>query len=315
MLIKSRTSVFLIVITVFLFTITACSTQKETMRPSSLQTNVVENQDLFRSLSLAATSEGERGLLGPLTGSAVTLARDAVVGIIDREKEKAVLSHTDARSDLYFYDQLSDVHPLDPTGIRFDGLDIVRWKSGESAVRDTALYVSLKLDRSNPNELLNNSIFRLSVADLKVNDSEVRLGKTWYKPWSWFRKNRNELNLTMIITFYASWIDENMVIHSDVPMGRFVLGLRNVPLKGHPGHEEFLANAELIPVRGFSYIIPRSMGFAYDDNFELVQKYGQGRFSVKIDLTESRIEDPKMTTMVRLTEDILDGVNLPVPLR
>ncbi|MFU8813491.1 MAG: hypothetical protein ACNA78_11045 [Balneolaceae bacterium] len=285
----------------------ACSTTNQTTAPSSLNTKIVENPEMYRDITVASLT-GERGLLGMLTGNAVSLARDAVVGIVDKERSRTTLSHTDARSDLYFYDQLSDLHPLDPTGIRFEGLDIVRYQAGDPAARDTALTVSLKLDHSNPNELLNNSIFRLYVDDLRVFDSEVAMGREWYKPWSWFRSDKKELNLSMIITFYGNWIDDNMVMHSEVPMGRFVLSLRNVPLKGHPDYNDGHVNPARAQVRGFSYLIPRSTGFTYNDDVELIKKYGQGRFSINVEITESRTADPRTTTMVQMTGDLFDGV-------
>lgn len=285
----------------------ACSSTNHTTAPSSLDTEIVENPEMYRALTVAAMT-GERGVMGMLTGNAVTLARDAVVGIIDKERSRATLSHTDSRSDLYFYDQLSELHPLDPTGIRFEGLDIVRYQAGDPTARDTALTVSLKLDNSNPNELLNNSIFRLYVDDLRVFDSEVAIGKVWYKPWSWFRSDKKELNLSMIITFYGNWIDDNMVMHTEVPMGRFVLSLRDVPLKGHPDYNDGYVDMDRVQVQGFSYLIPRSTGFTYNDDVELIKNYGQGRFSIDVEITESRTIDPRTTTMVQMTGDLFEQV-------
>ena len=282
--------------------LSGCASAKVTADSSSLQTTIVENPQLFRNLTLAATGTRERGVFNPLLGAASSLGYNAIEKVITNERERTTLTHFDARSDLYFYDQLSDLHPLDPSGIRFDGLDIIRWKTDEAGKADTAMYVSLVLDRSNPAEILNNSIFRLKVADLIVNDSEVPSGKRWYNPVSWFREKPTTLNVSMVITFLASWIDNDMVMHSEVPMGRFVLSLEDVPLKDSPDHKAYFANTETINVQGYSYLIPRSTGFTYDENYELVKKYGQGRFSVQIEVKESKVDKIQTTGIVRISE-------------
>lgn len=278
----------------------SCTSAKKATQASSLETKIVENPDLFRSLSLNATSVQDRGIFSPLAGTATSLARNAISGFLERERTRTTLSHFDARSDLYFYDTLSDLHPLDPTGIRFDGLDIIRWMPGEGGSRDTAFYASLELDQSNPNELLNNAVFRLRLVDLKINASEVPDSRRWYKPWSWFQKQKDTLNLSLGITILASWIDDSMQVHSGVPIGRFEVSLENVPLKGADGREEFFRHVHEIPVSGYSYLVPRSAGFAYDQNHNLVKRYGQGRFSVEIELFESRVNRLTADTLVRL---------------
>lgn len=126
--------------------IMSCSSPKK-LQKSSLDTTINENSQLFRSLSLAATGDRGRGVFNPLIGAATSLGYNAIEKVIKDERERSTLTHNDARSDLYFYEQLSDVHPLDPSGIRFDGLDIIRWKTNASGRRDTALYISLELDK------------------------------------------------------------------------------------------------------------------------------------------------------------------------
>jgi hypothetical protein len=277
-----------------------CSSTKQ-FNQSSLDTTINENPQLFRSLSLAATGDRDRGVFNPLIGAATSLGYNAIEKVIRDERERTTLTHNDARSDLYFYEQLSDVHPLDPSGIRFDGLDIIRWKTDESGRRDTALYISFELDQSNPSELLNNSIFRMNVADIRVYDSEVPSGRRWYKPGTWFREKKNTLNISMEVVFLAHWIDDSMTMHTDVPMGRFLLSLEDFPLKGEPGYESAVERLVGTPVQGFSYLIPRSTGFTYDDRYQLVKKYGQGRFSVQITLKESKVKKPETTGIIKVS--------------
>lgn len=289
---------FLIVV-VLSFLLACSSTQS--LKQSSLDTSINENPQLFRSLSLAATGDRDRGVFNPLIGAATSLGYNAIERVIRDERERTTLTHNDARSDLYFYEQLSDIHPLDPSGIRFDGLDIIRWKTDEAGRRDTALFISLELDKSNPSELLNNSIFRMNVADIRVYDSEVPSGRRWYKPGTWFREKKNTLNISMEVVFLAHWIDDNMVMHSDVPMGRFLLSLEDFPMRGEPGYDGAVERLKGTPIQGFSYLIPRSTGFTYDDRYQLVKKYGQGRFSVQITLKESRVKRPETTGIVKIS--------------
>jgi len=289
---------FLIVV-VLSFLLACSSTQP--LKQSSLDTSINENPQLFRSLSLAATGDRDRGVFNPLIGAATSLGYNAIERVIRDERERTTLTHNDARSDLYFYEQLSDIHPLDPSGIRFDGLDIIRWKTDETGRKDTALYISLELDKSNPSELLNNSIFRMNVADIRVYDSEVPSGRRWYKPGTWFREKKNTLNISMEVVFLAHWIDDNMIMHSDVPMGRFLLSLEDFPMRGEPGYDAAVEALRGTPVQGFSYLIPRSTGFTYDDRYELVKKYGQGRFSIQITLKESRVKRPETTGIVKIS--------------
>lgn len=291
-------------ITIFLsiaaLTLVGCSTSNQ-LSESSIQTTVIENPELYSQLSISAASTRERGFFSPLIGTASSLGANAIEQLIINERERTTLKHYNALSDLYFYDQLSELHPLDPTGIQFEGLEIIRWKENkQSSARDTALYISLKIDHSNAAEILNNSFFRLKVADLKVFDSEVPSNRRWYNPISWFRSEPNKLNFSMIITFLGSWIDGDMNVHSEVPMGRFVLSFEDYPLYGHPEYDSFWQNPPQTQVMGYSYIIPRSIGFTYDSDNNITQLYGQGRFSIQIESLESKVDKLETIGIVKI---------------
>ena len=76
---------------------------------------------------------------------------------------------------MYFYDQLSNEGPFDPAGMQFAGFKIIRTFVNDEGKTDTAFTASFSLDKSNTYEILNNSMFRLRLDDIKLKYAKAKV--------------------------------------------------------------------------------------------------------------------------------------------
>ena len=236
---------------------------------------------------LAASQPRARGLLLPFTGKAVSAAKGALLNLIEKEEERLTKTYRQAQSDLYFYHSTSENHPMDPTGMQFDGLTVTRFQKSADGRRDTTFFATFSVDTSNAIEILNNSIFRLKLEKLMVRATLLPGTKRWFLPWTWFDKVRETINLDVNIRMYGSWVDENLNMKRNEPVGEFFLVLREVPLEGSENYERYIKSVEGMQLSGYSYLIPRSVSFQRAAN-RLGKIYGHGLYSLEVDITESR---------------------------
>lgn len=277
-----------------------CSTSKnQVSTPDSkiFSMNVQEDPELYGAMTAQARGGTARGVLLPLTDKAVSLAKDALKDFINSENERYTQNYKQARSDLFFYSESSEEHPLDPAGLQFKAVDVLR-----TAGTDTLIYASFEIDTSRTFEILQNSIFRLKMKDLVIKDTDLPSNKSWYRPWTWFDKPSNTINLDFSIKIFASWIDEGVNIKNNVKVGEFYLTLRDVPFKDMDGYEEYISSVINTEMDGYSYLVPRSTSFQQIGQ-EVVKTYGHGLYSVEVDVTASRKRGEVSTTAVNIIEN------------
>ena len=151
-----------------------------------------------------------RGIgLSPVTGMVISLATNAIKNVIANEKKKYTASYEFALTDLYFYDQLSNESAFDPVGIQFSGFKIVRTFINSKGETDTAFTASFSLDKTNVYEILNNSVFRLKLDDIKVNYAKAKIAAG----------GKKEVNMDIEIGIYSSYVNRDAVLFDNVNLG------------------------------------------------------------------------------------------------
>jgi len=282
---KKGRKIFYLLIVSFLLMI-GCSSSKNQFdtnaKKAAIDISVDEEPGLYNTMATKARGGPARGVLLPITGKAVSLAKDAVKNFIAKENERYTETYVSAQSDLFFYDETSEEHPLDPTGLQFKGVKVLRSKG-----LDTLFYASFEIDTSRSFEIINNSIFRLKVKDLVIKQTDLPSNKRAIFPWTWFEKPSQTVNYDINIKVFASWINEAVEMHRNVQVGEFFLLLRNAPLKGSESYSEFIAQQISNELDGFSYLIPRSVSFQ-QVNRRSQKLYGHGLYSIQVEVVESR---------------------------
>ena len=222
-----------------------------------------------------------RGLFGPLLGSAVSLATNGVKSMIAKSRARYIANYSFALSDLYFYDQLSSESVFDPVGMQFSGFTLIRTFKNSQNQTDTAFIARFELDTSSTNEIINNSIFRLRVADFQMRKSKIKRA----------RAQKDNINMDIEITFASSYVNESGQLFDNVTLGKFFLLLRKAPMdKNSLAYAHFYDSLRGTRIDGRSFIVPRSFGYYKDDNGNVTKSFSQGAYSISAKVKESAKE-------------------------
>jgi len=286
----------------------SCSSYKYSNKTKGedLTMTIVNDPNGFDLESLEPQADPGVRSRGIMIGDVISLAIDGVKFLIDMDKEKYIAQYTSGTSEIYFYNQISDKGTYDITGMQFDGFNLVRMVADKYGNTDTAFYISFKVDKENPYEIFNNSYFRLVVDDFNMNYSKAKIpGSRWYMPWTWMYKKRNQVNLDMEIEFTSSWTGINSSINRDVEIGKFYFNLRNIPLTDDKiVKEEYRQQIIGSSPFGYSFLVPRSHGYYLADGKELKPSFGQGKYNILINVTESG-RDHFVTKIVQDNSDVI----------
>jgi hypothetical protein len=281
----------------------------------NLEVKVLEDANYLQLSSLryqnipdfkSAGGRGADGMLGQLTSLAIL----GVNKLIEIDKSQFTAHYSQSASELYFYNQLSELGHFDPSGLQFKGLELKRTVKIKG--KDTlAFFASFEIDKSNAYEILNSSVFRLKVKELKLNFSKAKASDTrWYVPWSWGNKNLDDkMNMDIEIGFYTSYVTESGLLNNNVQIGKFSLNLRDMPLNPKAVNAQtyyaLLAGKSLT---GFGFIVPRSCGYSADGATSLRKIYNQGNYNIVVDVKETGKEKYIKTVLAdNATQIIKEG--------
>jgi hypothetical protein len=272
---------FLVLVTV------SCQTSKHSSigRPDKAKLVMAEKHDAVDFAALKSqeiTSFNERtrsrSFFAPMAGSLISLGTDAVKKMIANDKKKYTADYKLALTDLVFYDQLSVQSPFDPVGMQFNGFKVVRTFVNRDGQTDTALVAEFELDKSNPYEILNNSMFRLQLKELRLNYAKAKVAKN----------AAQKLNMDFEITFKTSYVNEQGTLFDNVTVGKFVLLLRDAPLdKNSAGYADYYEKLKGKKIEGKSFIVPRSFGYHIDEEGMPAKSFSQGAYSIQVNVKES----------------------------
>ncbi len=251
------------------------------------------------TLSLAARGSNKaRGLnIASLAGNAIGLATDAIKKVIDNEKKKYIADYQFAKTDLYFYDQLSNEGPFDPVGMQFAGFRIARTFVNKEGITDTAFTASFSVDTTNAYEILNNSIFRLRLDEYNLKYAKAKVPAT----------NENKLNMDIEITIHSTYVNAEGILFDNVTLGKFYLFIRSAPL--NPSVENYAAYYNGLKgqkLSGRSFIVPRSFGYHIEDGRPM-QGYSQGAYNIDVKVKESS-KDSFITKVISENSDLIIDV-------
>lgn len=184
-----------------------------------------------------------------------------------------------------FYKEPSQAGALDPKGMCFDGIGCLRMEG-----QDTVFFVSCHIDRSKLNRIVNHSKFELVLDTLIISPVHSNLPNT-YLPISYSFDERQNFNLSMKIKLSSSWFTDAIELHTDAPLGEFVISIPVDPAelddKGFLRYIRPKGEASKYKVNGESFIVPRSyMGFR-DKNGMFRNSWGTGQYKLNIELKET----------------------------
>lgn len=292
----------------FLATIT-CSTLKAQHKGSDrsgtekMRLSIDTCQNFLIPSRLAAESaptfneRGSRGIFIPIiAGYLITKGVQEITKIIDNRKNRYIAQYKFSQPDNYFYDQVSTVNSMDPTGLQFKGFQIVRLLSNKNKKSDTLFYAKFIVDTTEGRfgEIVNTGIFRLRLDSIKVVRPKVKAPK-----------NIRKINMDVEVDFTSSYRSDQGQFYSDAPLGKFIYSLRNAPLLGDDPQGTIFYNSidsAKPKLTGECFMVPRSAGFYKTTNGVLETCYGQGLYSINISVKET--SKPKfIDKVIVLTSD------------
>lgn len=275
-------------LTIFLF-FAGCAGSKSgsASKNEALTMQISEKRDVVKfdtlkdqetpTLATRGKNKARGAGLSPLVGSVFSLATDAVKNVISNEQKKYSAAYKFALTDLYFYDQLSTDGPFDPVGMQFSGFKLVRTFINKDGDTDTAFTARLGLDKSNPYEILNNSIFRLRLDELNLKYTKAKVSAN----------GKKKVNMDIEITFHSSYVNQQAVLFDNVVLGKFYLFLREAPLDtAAEGYKAYYENLKGTMLTGRSFLVPRSFGYHMEEG-EPKPGYSQGAYTITVDVKES----------------------------
>lgn len=249
--------------------------------------------------TLADRASGQaRGIpVTPLLGGAVSLATNAIKQMIANDRKKYIADYDFAMNDLYFYDQLSTESCFDPVGMQFNGFTLVRTFVNKNGETDTALIAKFVLDTTKPNEIINNSIFRLRLADFQLRYTKAKITSG----------QKNAINMDFEISFVSSYVNEQGVLFDKMELGRFYMILRGAPLdRNSTEYAEYYNKLKNTPLEGKSFIVPRSFGYYINGENEAARCFSQGAYSIKVKVKESSKDKFVTKVLVDNSSRIID---------
>ncbi len=275
----------------------SCSSSKFSYknRNSTLDVAVVEKQnilkiDLQNPQELVASRE-QRGMFAPLLGKSLNFATQLVKKAIDNEQKKYISQDESGVTDLFFYDNVSQISTIDPTGMQFGGIRIVRTFETKKGVMDTAYVIELAVDTTDVQGILNNEFFHLIVKKVDIRYAEAKVpGAKWYFPWTYYQHKTKDdkLNMDIEISLTSSFVNSDGELKSDVEMGKFFLFLHGIPLNPKAiGYEEYRTKLKGQALIGKCFLVPRSLGH-YMENYGVMKEcFSKGNYNVTVAVTES----------------------------
>lgn len=240
---------------------------------------------------------GSRGL--PLVSTAVSLATDAIKKMIANDRKKYIADYSFALTDLYFYDQLSAESAFDPVGMQFSGFTLLRTFVTKNGNTDTAFIAHFVLDTTHPDEIINNSIFRLRLKDLQLDHTKAKMTKA----------QKKTINMDIEVTFITSYVNEWGQLFDKIELGKFYLLLRNAPLdKNDLDYPSYYKTMENKPITGKSFIVPRSFGYHMASKNAAERSFSQGAYSIMVKVKESTKDKFVTTLLVDNSSKLIDAL-------
>lgn len=266
---------------------------------AEIQSAVEENQS--RGLGMDMLNAGAKALMGIGTGY-VTSAMDFGVNFIGQlvtkksedkknweetvEKESEYTANINTIAELNdFYDSISFDGPMDPRGMRFNGIGCLKMHD-----KDTSFFISCHINKDKIYRIVNHSKFELVLDTLVINPFKSNLPNTDLDiPFSFDQRGSFTLNISFDLS--SSWMDQLPQMNKDQILGSFSL---NVPVSegdldkdGMFRYVRLENEAPKYNVIGESFIVPRSYMSIRDNDNKMRHTWGTGEYKLSMKIVES----------------------------
>lgn len=207
---------------------------------------------------------------------------------------------------LDFYQDRSTIGPLDPSSLLFSGIgckQIIESEETETTQKQSFevfnLQCKIKTDSAGITRMLNHGKFEIEVDSFRFNPgicdlpndslsvhSDKRIGFSFDK--------RKDLKFNAEITISSSWMNQAMMVFTNVPIGKFNIIIDIDPtfldndgiFTYNKADDKDSEKAKLIHVNGDSFLVPRSY-IGTTDMLNNVDSWGTGQYKIDIKLAET----------------------------
>lgn len=261
---------------------------------------VADRQALSRGLGADLLSAGLSAATGAATGYISTLVEMGITAItkliqLDAQNKKEWQEMVKEESELIvtmgtiadlndFYSCLSEYGPMDPRGMRFNGIGCLAME-GE----DTTFYISCHINRKKIDRIVRHSKFELVMDTFMINPYKAGLPNTDL-PLLFTYADRKSFDFTMKMRMISSWMDQLPDLHKDQILGEFML---NVPVDSAQLDENNMfryfrkeGEAPAYGLVGESFIVPRSYMPTRDEDGKYAESWGTGQYKMEVEIIE-----------------------------
>lgn len=268
---------------------------------SEIERQVSADRDaLSRGLGADLLSAGLSAATGAATGYISTLVEMGITAItklihLDAMNKKEWQEMVKEESELIitmgtiadlndFYNCMSQYGPMDPKGMRFDGIGCLAME-GE----DTTFYISCHINRKKIDRIVRHSKFELVMDTFMINPYKAGLPNTDL-PLLFTYADRKSFDFTMKMRMVSSWMDQLPDLHKDQILGEFML---NVPVDSASLDENNMfryvrheGEAPKYGLVGESFIVPRSYMPLRDEDGKYTESWGTGQYKMEVEIVE-----------------------------
>lgn len=265
---------------------------------AEIQTVVDENNS--RGLGMDMFTAGANALLGIGTGyisSAMDLSVNFIGQLVTKnaeqrksweeavKKENEYTAQINTIAELNdFYDSISFDGPMDPKGMRFNGIGCLKMHD-----KDTSFFMSCHINKDKIYRIVNHSKFELVLDTLVINPFKSNLPNTNLDiPFSFEQRGSFTLNISINLT--SSWMDQLPQMNKDQVLGSFSL---NIPISkadlDSDGIFRYARVGEDEPkynILGESFIVPRSYMSIRDNENRMRHTWGTGEYKLSMVIVE-----------------------------
>ena len=255
---------------------------------------------LSRGIGADLLSAGLSAATGAATGYISTLVEMGITAItkliqLDAQNKKEWQEMVKEESELIitmgtiadlndFYNCMSQYGPMDPKGMRFDGIGCLAME-GE----DTTFYISCHINRKKIDRIVRHSKFELVMDTFMINPYKAGLPNTDL-PLLFTYADRKSFDFTMKMRMVSSWMDQLPDLHKDQILGEFML---NVPVDSASLDENnmfrYVRQEGEVPKYGLvgeSFIVPRSYMPLRDEDGKYTESWGTGQYKMEVEIVE-----------------------------
>lgn len=250
------------------------------------------------SLMKEAAINAAKGIGAGYVSAFIDLGVQTVASIVDRRErirrewentvasENTYLTHVSSISDLKdFYSVPSIYGPMDPKGMRFNGIGCLR-KNGD----DTVFYISMHINRQKINRIVEHSKFELVLDTLIISPYFSNLPNSSFDT-AFSYEQRQNYTMNIDFTLSSSWMTQATMIQDNVELGRFSICIpvrpNNLDSNGFLRYVRHGDAEPRYPVMGESFLVPRSYSGFRESSDEYHDLWGTGEYQISLDIRES----------------------------